>query len=135
MNRKQKRTVSQGARRESNDDSTASSTRAGTDATIAAGLDAVGEATRRAILDILRRHPASVAELSAQLPVSRPAVSQHLKILRGARLVRVEARGTRRIYSLDPDGTAELRRYVDRLWDAALGTLDESVNRKRGARR
>jgi DNA-binding transcriptional ArsR family regulator len=88
-------------------------------------LDAVGEATRRAILDLLRRRPSSVAELARQLPVSRPAVSQHLKVLKLAGLVRVEARGTRRIYSLDPKGTGELHRYVAGLWDAALASFDQ----------
>ena len=98
-------------------------------------LDAIGEPTRRAILDLLRRRPSSVAELAAQLPVSRPAVSQHLRVLKEARLVRVEARGTRRIYSLDPDGTAELQRYVTSLWDAALDGLEQSTPRRTGATR
>jgi DNA-binding transcriptional ArsR family regulator len=88
-------------------------------------LDAVGEATRRAILDLLRARPASVAELARHLPVSRPAVSQHLKVLKDVGLVRVEARGTRRIYSLDPAGTGELHRYVTALWDAAVANLDD----------
>ena len=95
-------------------------------------LDALGEPTRRAILDLLRRRPSSVAQLADELPVSRPAVSQHLKVLKAARLVKVEAQGTRRIYSLDPDGTAELQRYVTSLWDAALGGLEQSAPTKTG---
>ena len=70
-----------------------------------------------------------MAELADRLPVSRPAVSQHLKVLKDARLVRVEARGTRRVYSLDPDGTAELQQYVTRLWDAALGGFEQAASR------
>ena len=87
-------------------------------------LDAVGEATRRAILDLLRTRPSSVADIAEHLPVTRPAVSQHLKVLKDAGLVRVAARGTRRIYSLDPEGTRELQRYVNQLWDAAVANLD-----------
>lgn len=70
-----------------------------------------------------------MAELADRLPVSRPAVSQHLKVLKDARLVRVEARGTRRVYSLDPDGTAELQQYVTRLWDAALDGFEQAASR------
>jgi DNA-binding transcriptional ArsR family regulator len=92
-------------------------------------LDAVGEATRRAILDLLRARPSSVAELARQLPVSRPAVSQHLRVLKDAGMVRVEARGTQRIYSLDPEGTRQLHRYVTSLWDAALANFDQSATR------
>lgn len=90
---------------------------------------------RRAILDALARQPSSVAELAEQLPISRPAVSQHLKVLKDAGLVRVEARGTRRIYALDPDGTAVLQRYVTRLWDAALGNLADTAPRRTKAPR
>ena len=93
------------------------------------GLAAIGEPTRRAILDLLRRRPLSVAELAAVLPISRPAVSQHLRVLKDAHLVRVEARGTRRIYALDPDGTELLQRYVTSLWDAALDNLGQTVTR------
>jgi DNA-binding transcriptional ArsR family regulator len=74
-----------------------------------------------------------VAELAAQLPVSRPAVSQHLKVLKDAGLVRAEARGTRRVYSLDPEGAAELRRYVTSLWDAALSGLERTAPSRTGA--
>jgi DNA-binding transcriptional ArsR family regulator len=114
MNRKRSQTVSQGE------------PSGGTDAD---RLDAVGEATRRAILDLLRARPSSVAELARQLPVSRPAVSQHLKVLKDAGMVRVEAQGTRRIYSLDPEGTHQLHRYVTSLWDAALANFAQSAAR------
>jgi DNA-binding transcriptional ArsR family regulator len=93
-------------------------------------LDAVGEPTRRAILDVLRTRPASVAELADRLPVSRPSVSQHLKVLKDAGLVRVQARGTRRIYSLDPEGTRVLQEYVTSLWDAALGSFAREISAK-----
>ena len=101
----------------------------------AEGLDAVGEPTRRAILDLLRVHPSSVVELAARLPVSRPAVSQHLKVLKVAGLVRVEARGTRRIYSLDPDGTRVLQEYVTSLWDAALSNFEQAASATRNVKR
>jgi DNA-binding transcriptional ArsR family regulator len=68
-----------------------------------------------------------VGELAAGLPVSRPAVSQHLKVLKEARLVRDEARGTRRLYRLDPMGAAELRAYYERFWAAALGAFRTHV--------
>ncbi len=83
-------------------------------------LDAVGDGTRRAILDLLARSPRSVGELAAELPVSRPAVSLHLKVLREAGLVTSSPAGTRNVYRLDQTGLAVLRRYLDRLWAAAL---------------
>jgi DNA-binding transcriptional ArsR family regulator len=88
-------------------------------------LDALGDATRRAIVELLQARPRSVAELAAALPVSRPAVSQHLKVLAAAGLVRATAIGTRRIYELDPAGAEVLRQYVERLWQSALGRLAE----------
>lgn len=83
-------------------------------------LDAVGDGTRRAILDLLARSPRSVGELAAELPVSRPAVSLHLKVLREAGLVTSSPAGTRNVYRLDQTGLAVLRHYLDRLWAAAL---------------
>ncbi len=83
-------------------------------------LDAIGDGTRRAILELLAAGPRSVGDLAAELPVGRPAVSLHLKVLRGAELVTSTAIGTRNIYRLDPTGLAVLRRYLDRLWSAAL---------------
>lgn len=83
-------------------------------------LDAVGDGTRRAILDLLARSPRSVGELAAELPVSRPAVSLHLKVLREAGLVTSSPAGTRNVYRLEQTGLAVLRRYLDRLWAASL---------------
>jgi DNA-binding transcriptional ArsR family regulator len=86
----------------------------------ASALTALGDPTRRAVFERLAGGPRAVGELAATLPVSRPAVSQHLKVLKDAGLVRDEARGTRRLYSLDPDGLAAVRAYFDRFWDQAL---------------
>lgn len=83
-------------------------------------LDALGDRTRRAILDRLREGPLSVVEISRELPVSRPAVSQHLRVLKDAGLVSDRALGTRRIYRLDPDAIAELERYARSFWSAAM---------------
>lgn len=116
MNRKSKQTVSQHEPLRS------------------ARLDAIGDPMRRAILDLLRTRSLSVAELADELPVSRPAVSQHLKVLLEAGLVRVEARGTRRIHSLDPDGTRTLQEYATSLWDAALSGFAEQVDNKERSR-
>jgi DNA-binding transcriptional ArsR family regulator len=74
-----------------------------------AGLSLLGDPTRRAIFDLLARHPCSVGELARQLPISRPAVSQHLRVLKDAGLVVSQPEGTRRIYRLDPDGVSALR--------------------------
>lgn len=83
-------------------------------------MDAVGDGTRRAILERLLEQPAAVGELAAGLPVSRPAVSQHLRVLKDARLVTDRQIGTRRIYAVDPDGVREVREYWDRFWAQAL---------------
>jgi DNA-binding transcriptional ArsR family regulator len=83
-------------------------------------MDALGDPTRRAIFEQLGRGPRPVGEIAGALPVSRPAVSQHLRVLKEAGLVTERREGTRRIYRLDPDGLAELRRYFDEFWDAAL---------------
>ena len=83
-------------------------------------LSALGDQTRRAILEHLADRPSAVVELAAVLPVSRPAVSQHLKVLKDAGLVTSRAAGNRRIYSVDPSGIAGLRAYLDRFWDCAL---------------
>jgi DNA-binding transcriptional ArsR family regulator len=86
-----------------------------------AALDAVGDRTRRLILARLRDDgPLPVARLADALPVSRPAVSQHLKVLKEAGLVVDRVDGTRRIYELDPDGIQALQRYTDDLWTSAL---------------
>lgn len=82
----------------------------------AGALDALGDPTRRAIVEALAAGPASVQSLADGLPVSRPAVSRHLRLLKEADLVVDEAEGTRRIYHLRPEGVAALRAYFDRLW-------------------
>ncbi|MBM3677943.1 MAG: winged helix-turn-helix transcriptional regulator [Actinobacteria bacterium] len=83
-------------------------------------LDALGEGTRRAVVERLRGGPASVAEIAAELPVSRPAVSQHLKVLEQAGLVGFTVEGTRHVYALRREGFEELRRWVEGFWDDAL---------------
>src|SRR6185503_2239023 len=83
-------------------------------------MDAVGDGTRRAILERLLEQPAAVGELAAGLPVSRPAVSQHLRVLKAARLVTDRQAGTRRIYAVDPSGIGEVREYWERFWAQAL---------------
>jgi DNA-binding transcriptional ArsR family regulator len=92
-----------------------------------AGLGLLGDPTRRAIFQRLAERPRSVGELAEELPVSRPAVSQHLRALKDAGLVIDRAEGTRRIYQLRPDGIAELRAYLDRLWEDALGSFARTV--------
>ena len=83
-------------------------------------LDALGEATRRAIVDRLFDGPCSVGDLARNFPVSRPAISQHLKILKDAHLVVDQAVGNRRLYRLNPEGFDLLRDYLDRFWGQAL---------------
>ena len=83
-------------------------------------LNAFGDHTRRALLERLRAGPLPVGEMARGLPVSRPAVSQHLRVLKQAHLVRDHAGGTRRFYQLDPRGFESLRSYLDSFWDHAL---------------
>ena len=83
-------------------------------------MTALGDPTRRAIFERLADRPSTVGELAAELPVSRPAVSQHLKVLKGAGLVTEHAEGTRRIYRLNPEGVAALRDQLDTFWNRAL---------------
>ncbi len=91
------------------------------------GLSALGDPTRRAIFERLAARPRAVGELARELPVSRPAVSQHLKVLKGARLVTDRPVGTRRIYRLDPDGVGALRAYLDQFWNQALTAFQAAV--------
>jgi DNA-binding transcriptional ArsR family regulator len=83
-------------------------------------LEALGDPTRRAIFELLVGRPQPVRELADALPVSRPAVSQHLKMLKQSGLVVDRAVGTRRIYRVDPSGVAAMREYLDQMWDTAL---------------
>ena len=92
---------------------------------------ALGDGTRRAIVLMLAAAPMSVGDLATELPVTRPAVSQHLKVLKDAGLVREEAVGTRRIYRLDPAGVAALREQLDDFWDRALGGFRNMVDKSR----
>jgi DNA-binding transcriptional ArsR family regulator len=89
----------------------------------AAALAALGDPTRRAIFERVAQRPQAVGELASELPISRPAVSQHLKVLKEARLVTDRAAGTRRIYQLDPEGLRLLRGYLDHFWDQALAAF------------
>ena len=87
------------------------------------GLGALGDPTRRAVFDRLARGPRSVGEIARTLPVSRPAVSQHLKTLKAAGLVLDRPEGTRRLYRVNPAGIAALRQYLDRFWTDALAAF------------
>jgi len=91
------------------------------------GLTALGDPTRRAIFERLADRPRAVGELARELPVSRPAVSQHLKVLKDAGLVIDRRAGARRIYQLDPDGVGALRAYLDEFWSRALVAYKAAV--------
>ncbi len=91
--------------------------------TYANSLAALADPTRRKIFERLRRGPSPVGVLADGLPVSRPAVSQHLKVLKEAGLVSEEQDGARRIYRIDPEGLGQLRRWLDGFWDDALGNF------------
>ncbi len=88
---------------------------------------ALADPTRRAIFERLARHPSAVGELASELPVSRPAVSQHLKVLKEAGLVIDTHAGTRRIYQLDPNGVGALRAYLDRFWSRSLAAFKSAI--------
>jgi DNA-binding transcriptional ArsR family regulator len=89
----------------------------------AVALQALGDPTRREIFERLAKRPLAVVEIAKGLPVSRSAVSQHLRILKDTGLVVVHARGTRHFYQIDPKGVALMREYLDRLWDKALDSF------------
>jgi DNA-binding transcriptional ArsR family regulator len=91
------------------------------------GWHALGDPTRRAIFERLAERPRAVGELAGELPVSRPAVSQHLKVLKDAGLVVDRGAGNRRIYQLNPDGVGALRVQLDRFWKQALTTYKQVV--------
>ena len=90
-------------------------------------LDALGDPTRRQVFELLRRGPRSVGDLASELPVSRPAVSQHLRVLEGAGLVVHTKQGTRHLYELDATGVVALRQWVDGFWDEALASFKTAV--------
>src|SRR3954469_10848486 len=91
-------------------------------------LQSISDPTRRSVLEALRSGPQPVGEIARKLPVSRPAVSQHLKILKEAGLVRDRSEGARRVYYIDPDGLGELRRWLDEFWGDALASFAREVN-------
>jgi DNA-binding transcriptional ArsR family regulator len=91
------------------------------------GWTALGDPTRRAIFELLADRPRAVGELARELPVSRPAVSQHLRVLKDAALVADRPAGSRRIYHINPDGLGALRAQLDRYWTKALEAYKQAV--------
>ncbi len=100
-------------------------------------LSALADPTRRHIFEALREQPKTVGELAKGQPVSRPAVSQHLKVLESARLVSVESQGNRRLYSIKRDGLDDLRQYLESFWSDVLSAYGAEIARrkKKGNRR
>jgi DNA-binding transcriptional ArsR family regulator len=103
--------------------------------TYGTALTALADPTRRAVFERLRAGPVSVTDIAADLPVSRPAVSQHLKVLKEAGLVRDEAVGTRRLYEVDASGIEELREWLDTFWDDALEAFKAEAERSAKSKR
>ncbi len=97
-------------------------------------MDALGDRTRRAILELLRDGPKPVVELARDLPVGRPAVSQHLRILKEAGLVSDEAVGTRRVYQVDPTGLETAQRYLGSFWSDALSRFKRAIEKEPAGR-
>jgi DNA-binding transcriptional ArsR family regulator len=93
-------------------------------------FDALGDPTRRKVLDLLRDGAKPVGEIARRLPVSRPAVSQHLRVLLEAGLVRSRPEGARRLYSIDPGGLAALRSYLESFWGSALAAFKEAAEKE-----
>jgi DNA-binding transcriptional ArsR family regulator len=91
-------------------------------------LDALGDPTRRRVLELLREGPRAVVDIAADLPVSRPAVSQHLRVLKGAGLVTERRQGTRHLYSIDAEGLAALRTYLESYWQNALAAFRDAAD-------
>src|SRR5262245_48500800 len=92
-------------------------------------LAALGDPTRRQIFERLKTGPRAVGELARGLPVSRPAVSQHLQVLKTAGLVSDHAQGTRRVYQIDPAGLGAVRQWLDQFWDRALAAFQAEVDK------
>jgi DNA-binding transcriptional ArsR family regulator len=99
------------------------------DAYLQAGLDALGDQTRMAIFQKLAGGPVAVNELASSMPVSRPAVSQHLRVLKDAGLVTDIKAGTRRLYQLDPEGVARLRAHFDQMWTKAMSAFQTAAEK------
>jgi DNA-binding transcriptional ArsR family regulator len=95
-------------------------------------LAALADPTRRRVFERLRAGGKPVSQIAQGLPVSRPAVSQHLKVLKEAGLVREQRDGTRRIYEIDPKGLGQLRRWLDQFWDTALDAFRAEVEKDEG---
>ena len=93
-------------------------------------FSALADPTRRRIFEALRDRPQTVGEIAAGQPVSRPAVSQHLRVLAAARLVRVEPMGTRRMYAIEREGLEELRRYLESFWSDVLTAYGAEIARR-----
>jgi DNA-binding transcriptional ArsR family regulator len=89
---------------------------------------ALADPTRLAVFELVAARPRSVADITRSLPVSQSAVSQHLKVLKGAKLVRAEARGTRNIYRVDLTGVTRMRKWLDDMWGSALAAFAEEVS-------
>jgi DNA-binding transcriptional ArsR family regulator len=100
--------------------------------TYESALLALADPTRRQVFEHLRDGPRAVGEIAAEMPVSRPAVSQHLKVLKHAGLVADQAEGTRRVYYIDPNGLGALRAWLDQLWDHALESFKAEVEAPKG---
>ena len=98
-------------------------------------LEALADPTRRALFERLGKTPSSVGELAAAFPISQPAVSQHLRVLREAELVRVKKEGTRRIYQVNDRGLSALRAYLDSFWQDVLTAFGESASKHSGGTR
>jgi DNA-binding transcriptional ArsR family regulator len=98
-------------------------------------LQCLSDQTRRRVFERLRGGPKSVGVLADGLPVSRPAVSQHLKVLKDAGLVKDKSEGTRRVYYIDPDGLGDLRRWLDGFWDTAIQAFKTEVEKPASIRR
>ena len=96
-----------------------------------AGMVALADPTRRKVFELVAEEPRSVANLARNLPVSQPAISHHLKVLKEARLVRAEPRGASNIYHVDPHGLGEMRAWLDQMWGDALNALETRSTRPR----
>jgi DNA-binding transcriptional ArsR family regulator len=97
-------------------------------------LDALGDPTRRDLLEVLREGPRAVVDIAAEMPVSRPAVSQHLRVLKEAGLVTERREGARRVYRIHTEGLAALRSYLEAYWQGALATFKEAAEDGGGGR-